>query len=68
MRRTESNPRLLDCKQAAQMLSVSTFTIRRLVWSGTLPHVMVGRLVRLDLHDLEAWIESSKAKFGVNAV
>jgi len=66
MRRTESNPRLLDCKQAAQMLSVSTFTVRRLVWSGTLPHVMVGRLVRLDLSDLEKWIEANKHICGRN--
>jgi len=58
--------RLLTLKQAAVYLGVSTWTARRLVWNGSLPHVPIGRLVQLDRADLDAWIESKKTRFGAS--
>ena len=57
---TEMRARLTDVKGAASYLSVSTWTVRDMVWRGDLPSVRVGRLVRLDLRDLDAWIEGKK--------
>ena len=57
---TEMHARLTDVKGAATYLSVSPWTVREMVWRGDLPAVRVGRLVRLDLRDLDAWIDRQK--------
>jgi excisionase family DNA binding protein len=62
----KSERRLLAIGEAAALLSVSPFTVRRLVWSGRLPHVRIGRLVRLDSDDLFKWIEAEKTRNGGN--
>lgn len=48
---------LLKIKDAADKLSVSQITIRRLVDARELPTVRVAGAVRINLVDLEAYVE-----------
>ena len=48
---------LLTLRTAAAALAVSKRTVRRLIAAGTLPHVRIGRVVRIRPEDLEAWID-----------
>ena len=51
--------RLLVTKsEAAERLSVSVRTVERLVATGSLPQVHVGRLPRFRVSDLEAYVRS----------
>ena len=54
--------RLLTLREAAQYLNCSQFSIRTLVWDGTLPSVRFTRRGKLwlDRQDLEKYIEDSK--------
>jgi excisionase family DNA binding protein len=47
---------LLTVAQAATILSVSERTVRRLVASGTIRAIWIGRSVRLRPRDIERWI------------
>jgi len=58
--------RLLDVDGAGAYLGVSGWTVREMCWRGDLPFCRVGRLVRLDVRDLDAFIESSKRQTGVS--
>ena len=49
--------RLLDVRAAGEYLGVSAWTVRELVWKGDLVSVKVGRLVRVDIRDLDSFIE-----------
>ena len=48
--------RLLDVKQTGVFLGISPWTVRQLIWRGELVPVRVGRLLRLDRRELEAFI------------
>ncbi len=48
--------RLFDVQQAGVFLGVSPWTVRNLIWAADLPHVKVGRLIRVDLRDLETYV------------
>jgi excisionase family DNA binding protein len=52
---------LLSVDSAAELLSVSPKTVRRMLTRGTLPHCRLGRLVRIQRADLERYIASSAA-------
>ena len=52
--------RLLTPKEAADFLSVSARTIKRLVSEGDLPAVQVRNSMRFKLQDLELYIERSR--------
>jgi len=52
--------RLFDVHQVGVFLGVSPWTVRNLIWSADLPHVKVGRLIRVDLRDLEAYVTKQK--------
>lgn len=52
--------RLYDVKEASAFLGVSPWTVRELIWRGDLAHVRVGRLIRLDLRDLENFISRNR--------
>ncbi len=66
MKPNQNQPkRLLDVVGAGEYLGVSAWTVRELVWKGDLVCVKVGRLVRIDIRDLDCFIEASKAQVGV---
>ena len=52
--------RLLDAKETAERLGVPESWVRESARSGAMPCVKLGRYVRFDLADVEAWIESCK--------
>ena len=51
-------------RAAGEYLGVSAWTVRELVWKGDLVSVKVGRLVRMDIRDLDSFIEASKQQVG----
>lgn len=57
---TSTEPILLDFRQAGQLLGVTHWTIRNLVWSGELPFVRLGRKHLVTRSDLLKWIERAK--------
>ncbi len=52
--------RLLTIEETASRLSVSIRNIRHQIYLRRLPIVKVGRLVRIDERDLDAFIESGR--------
>ena len=52
---------LYDVNRAAQMLAVSTWTVRAYIHQGRLRAVRIGRLVRLEVQELERFIASLKS-------
>ncbi len=54
------NPRLLRANEAADTLAISTRKLWELTNRGEIPCVRIGRLVRYDPADLQAWIERKK--------
>ena len=53
-------PMLLTIEDAAKRLTTSERHVRELIYRRRLPFVKVGRLVRFDRGDLEAWIADRK--------
>lgn len=53
-------PLLLTARQAAKALSISERTLYTLTKTGEIPAIKVGRLVRYDPRDLDAWIHRAK--------
>jgi excisionase family DNA binding protein len=52
--------RLLDAKEIADRLGVPASWVRDSARSGAMPCVRLGRYVRFDLADVEAWIGECK--------
>lgn len=52
--------RLHDAKAIADRLGVPETWVRESARSGAIPHVRLGRYVRFDLDDVEAWLEECK--------
>ena len=59
---TSLQPMLLTARQAAAALSISERTLWGLTVRGELPVVRIGRAVRYDPRDLQAWIDRSKQR------
>jgi len=55
-------PRLISVSQAAEELGLPVWTLKSALWKGQLAHVRLGRLIRLERNDLEAWITSRKVR------
>lgn len=53
--------RLLDIDAVAVQLSTSVRHIRRLVHEHRIPVVRVGRLIRFDPIDLDAWLDEHRS-------
>jgi excisionase family DNA binding protein len=53
-------PRLLSVKQAADIIGVSTRTVRRWIAAQELPFHRLGRQIRLAEHDLAAFLAKTK--------
>ncbi len=56
--------RLLNLKEAAAVLGVSTASIRRLVSTGKVPAVRLTRRIHVDARDLDRLIEQAKDRIG----
>jgi excisionase family DNA binding protein len=56
--------RLISTRDAAQYLSVSPATVRRLHYAGELPAIRCLKSLRFDVHDLDAWITTNKETLG----
>jgi excisionase family DNA binding protein len=54
--------KLYDVRNAAQVLSVSPWTVRAYIRNGKLPAIRMGRLVRLTDEDLSQFILSAKSR------
>ena len=52
--------RLLDAREVAPRLGVPVSWVRESARSGAMPCVRLGRYVRFDLADVEAWLEECK--------
>lgn len=55
-------PRLLRIQDAARYLSATTWFVETLIREKKIPSLIVGKRRVLDVVDLDAWIESEKAK------
>jgi len=53
--------RLLDTAAVAERLSTSVRHIRRLVQERRIPVVRVGRLIRFDPVDIDAWLDAHRS-------
>jgi excisionase family DNA binding protein len=53
---------LLKPREAARVLGISERTLWALTHQNGIPHVRIGRAVRYDPRDLQAWIDRSKQK------
>jgi excisionase family DNA binding protein len=53
--------KLLDVKEAGEVLGVSPWTVRAFIRDGKLRPIRVGRLVRLEERELEQFILAAKA-------
>lgn len=57
-----SSLEMLCVKQAAQLLRCSAWTVYELCKSGALPHIKVGRLIRLRRTSVCDWLARSEAE------
>jgi len=57
---TSSEPILLDLHQAGELLGVSHWVVRGLVWNGELPFIRLGRKHLIDRADIVRWIAKAK--------
>ncbi len=55
-------PRLLTLKQAAEELGLPVWTLRTAIWNCELPQVRIGKSIRIDRNDLEAWLARLKVR------
>ena len=52
--------RLYDLKEAAIYLGRPVFSVRGLIWKGTLPYIKEGRRQYLDVYDMDIYIDRNK--------
>lgn len=52
--------RLYTVSEAGQYLGRSTWGVRHLIWNGKLPSVRCGKLVHVDIQDLEQFVNRNK--------
>ena len=52
--------KLLDVKEAGEVLGVSPWTVRAFIRDGKLRPIRVGRLVRLEEQKLESFVSQAK--------
>lgn len=54
--------RLYTIEEAAIYLGRTVWSVRELIWSGTLPSVKVGRRIHVDFQDLNNFIDRHKVQ------
>ncbi len=52
--------RLYDIQAVADYLGIPPYTVRGLIWNGSLPCVRIGRRQYLDIRDVDRFIEQAK--------
>ena len=57
-----SGPRFLTASEAAERMRVSKMTVYRLIRSGQLPAVQIGKAYRVRESDLEGYLNASYVK------
>ena len=62
MKAVVPSKRLYTLVEAATYLGRSTWSVRRLVWSGELPQVRAGGRVHVDVRDMDEFIEKNKVR------
>ena len=62
MSSTTSQDTLLDIDGLAERLGVGERFVRRLVEERRIPFLKIGRLVRFEVGDVEAWIASQRVE------
>ncbi len=62
MSSTTSQDGLLDIDGLADRLGVGERFVRRLVEERRIPYLKIGRLVRFEVGDVEAWIASQRVE------
>lgn len=55
-------PRLLDLRSAAAYLSLSYWSVRRMVLSGEIDHLRFGKKILVDVEDVNRWIGRRKER------
>jgi excisionase family DNA binding protein len=60
--RSTSPTALLDIAQAADRLGVTPRFMRRLVFERRVPYIKVGKFVRFEPADLEAWLAAHRVE------
>ena len=60
--------RLLDAKEVAARLNVPVSWVREQTRLDAIPHVRLGRYVRFEWPEVEAWIERQRAGSGRRSV
>jgi excisionase family DNA binding protein len=59
---TAIEPLLVNARDAARLLAISERTLWSLTAAGDIPVIRIGRAVRYDPRDLQAWIDRSKQR------
>ncbi len=54
--------RLYDLKAIADYQGIPVYSVRGLIWNGSLPCVKIGRRQYVDLRDVDQFIEQSKTR------
>ena len=54
--------RLYDIQAVADYLGIPPYSVRGLIWNGSLPCVRLGRRQYVDLRDVDALIEANKVR------
>ncbi|SHJ28575.1 helix-turn-helix transcriptional regulator [Clostridium magnum] len=52
--------KLLDVKEVAELLGVSTVTVHRMKKEGKIPYIKIGGSLKFDREDIYKWIETLK--------
>ena len=60
------HPRLLGIPEAAVYISGTNWFVEELVRNNEIPAIVIGKGRRIDIRDLDAWIESEKERQAVN--
>lgn len=53
---------LLDVDQAAEHLTVTPRFVRTLVAERRVPFLKIGKFIRFDINDLDAWLDRCKVE------
>ncbi len=54
--------RYYDIASVATYIGFSTWTVRRLIWSGKLPAIRLNRALRIDIRDVDGMMEANKER------